>query len=166
MATRKRPRRASSRKRSRPTKSAKGGSAAARTVDRRKQKPETLRLRSVQPSLTVNDVERSIRFYTDALGFIVGARYPSEGGALRGASLKAGMCEIGLTQDDWAKGRDRKKGEGLRIWCQTTQDIDSLAARIKASGGRLTEEPHDQPWGGRSLGVDDPDGFHLTIYRE
>jgi hypothetical protein len=23
-----------------------------------------------------------------------------------------------------------------------------------------------QPWGGRSLSVDDPDGFHLTIFRE
>jgi predicted enzyme related to lactoylglutathione lyase len=80
--------------------------------------------------------------------------------------LKAGVCELGLSQDDWAKGRNRKKGEGIRISCQTVQDIDTLAARIKATGGRLTEEPTDTPWGTRSLSVDDPDGFHLTIYKK
>jgi predicted enzyme related to lactoylglutathione lyase len=80
--------------------------------------------------------------------------------------LKAGVCSLGLSQDDWAKGRDRKKGQGTRIWCQTVQDIDALARRIKAAGGRLTEGPVTQPWGARSLSVDDPDGFHITIYRE
>jgi uncharacterized glyoxalase superfamily protein PhnB len=113
----------------------------------------------------VNDVAVSLHFYTHVLGFIVKEQW-TDGGVLKGAMLKAGMCELGLSQDDWAKGRDRKKGEGVRIWCKTAQDIDDLAARIRASGGRLTEEPRDQPWGTRSLSVDDPDGFHLTIYRE
>ena len=77
--------------------------------------------------------------------------------------LKAGACQLNLSQDDWARGRDRKKGEGLRIWCRTAQDIDRLGARIKAAGGHLTAEPNDQPWGGRSLSVDDPDGYHLEL---
>jgi uncharacterized glyoxalase superfamily protein PhnB len=80
--------------------------------------------------------------------------------------LKAGASQLSLSQDDWARGRDRKKGEGVRIWCRTAQDIDRLAARIKAAGGHLTAEPKDQPWGGRSLAVDDPDGYHLTISRD
>ena len=80
--------------------------------------------------------------------------------------VKAGVCEIGLSQDDWVKGRDRKKGVGIRLWCETAQDVDALAARIKAAGHALTEEPKDQPWGGRSFSLDDLDGFHLTIGRE
>jgi lactoylglutathione lyase len=139
------------------------GVPAAAPIGR--QGPETLRLRSFEPSFTVNDLERSLRFYTDVLGFIVGERW-TDGGALRGVRLKAGACELGLSQDDWAKGRDRKKGDAVRIWCKTVQDIDALAARIRTGGGRLTEEPTDQPWGRRSLSVDDPDGFHLTIYQE
>ncbi len=75
-------------------------------------------------------------------------------------------CRLGLTQDDWAKGRDRVKGQGMSLWCSTVQDIDALAARIKAAGGTLTLEPKDQSWGARTLSLDDPDGFHLTIYRE
>ena len=140
-------------------------SAAAPMVERRRQPLETLRLRSLEPSLTVDDLERSLRFYTDVLGFIVSDRW-TDGGVLRGVMLKAGVCELGLSQDDWAKGRNRKKGEAVRISCQTAQDIDALAARIKAGGGRLTEEPQDTAWGTRSLSVDDPDGFHLTIYRK
>ena len=167
MAVRK-PRRAKrtaspSRARGKTTTGRKSGGAPAR--ERRRQERETLRLRSLEPSLTVDDLARSVQFYTDVLGFIVGDRW-TDGGVLRGVMLKAGVCELGLSQDDWAKGRNRKKGEAVRISCQTAQDIDALAARIKASGGRLTEEPTDHPWGTRSLSVDDPDGFHLTIYQK
>src|SRR5438034_9667830 len=140
--------------------------AAARKAERRHRDPESLRLRSFEPSFTVNDIEASVRFYTDVLGFVVGQRWTNDGGVLRGVMLKAGTCELGLSQDDFAKGRDRAKGVGVRVWCKTAQDIDALASRIKAGGGKLTEGPIDMPWGGRSLSVDDRDGFHLTIYRE
>lgn len=140
-------------------------SRSASQPERRRREPETLRLRGIEPSLTVNDLKHSLRFYTDVLGFIVGERW-TDGGVLRGAMLKAGACGLGLSQDDWAKGRDRKKGDGMRIWLRTAQNIDALATRIKAAGGRLTQEPKDESWGGRSLSIADPDGFHLTIYAE
>ena len=139
--------------------------SAAAVPDRRQSGRETLRLRSIEPGFTVNDLDRSLRFYTEVLGFIVGQRWTNDSGKLVGVMLKAGVCQLGLSQDDWAKGRDRKKGEALRVWCTTAQDIDALAKRIKTAGVGLTEEPKDQPWGGRSFSVDDPDGFHLTIYR-
>jgi predicted enzyme related to lactoylglutathione lyase len=128
--------------------------------------PETLRLRSLEPSLTADDLERTLRFYTDALGFVIANRWTDNGGVLRGVTLKAGVCQLNVMQDDWAKGRDRKKGEGLRIWCKTAQNIDELAGRIKAAGEKLSEEPNDLPWGGRSLSVDDPTGYHITVYSE
>jgi catechol 2,3-dioxygenase-like lactoylglutathione lyase family enzyme len=127
--------------------------------------PETLRLKSISPSLTVSDLGRSLVFYAEALGFLAGESW-TEGDVLRGVMLQAGACELGLTQDDWKQGRDRKKGVGFRIWCDTAQDVDSLAARVKALGFALTEEPEDHPaWGVRSFAVDDPDGFHITIGR-
>lgn len=163
------PRRAAPRAQAARPQAARATTAAAprpgSAADRRRQGPQSLRLRAIEPSFTVNDLERSVRFYTEALGFFVGERW-TDNGVLRGVMLKAGACSLGLSQDDWSKGRDRKKGEGTRIWCRTAQDIDALAARIKSAGGRLTEGPMDQPWGARSLSLDDPDGFHLTIYRE
>jgi uncharacterized glyoxalase superfamily protein PhnB len=139
--------------------------AAPRRRERRRHVPETLRLRTTTPSLTVNDLARSMKFYTEALGFVVGERW-TDGTTLRGVMLKAGGCEVGLSQDDWAKGRDRQKGVGFRVWCQTAQDVDALAARLSAAGATLTDGPKDEPWGGRSISFDDPDGFHFTIYRE
>jgi catechol 2,3-dioxygenase-like lactoylglutathione lyase family enzyme len=148
-----------------PSRRAAGARPPARAVERRLRKPEALRLRTFSPGFTVGDLQRSIEFYTRALGFMVSERWTS-GGKLRGVMLKAGLCELGISQDDFSKGRDRRKGEGVRVWCETVQDIDELAARIRAAGGKLTQEPKDQTWGVRSLSVDDPDGFHLTIYRE
>ncbi len=132
--------------------------------EERRRTPETLRLRAFQPGLTVADLAASMRFYADALGFVVGERWTDKN-VLLGASLKAGACSLGLSQDNWAKGRDRRKGEGVRLWCETVQDIDALAARIKGAGVQLTQEPKDQPWGVRLLELDDPDGYHLTIFK-
>jgi uncharacterized glyoxalase superfamily protein PhnB len=150
-------------KKATPTKSR--AKARKTPKDRRVSAQETLRLRAVEPAFTVNDLARSVAFYTKALGFVLDEQFKGPDGALQGVMLKAGACRLGLSQDDWAKGRDRQKGVGVRVWCTTVQDIDAVAARIKAAGHALAEEPKDQPWGGRTLGVDDPDGFHVTIYR-
>jgi predicted enzyme related to lactoylglutathione lyase len=78
--------------------------------------------------------------------------------------LKAGACQLGLAQDDFQKGRDRPKGVGFRLWCETAQDVDSLAERIRTAGGKITEQPGER-WGTYSFTVEDPDGFRITITR-
>jgi uncharacterized glyoxalase superfamily protein PhnB len=130
--------------------------------ERRQQQPATLRLRSVTPSFTVNDIQASIEWYRDILGFYVADEHKREG-TLLAASLKAGAVEIFLTQDDFAKGRDREKGTAFSLYCTTALDIDDLAADIKARGGVLTQPPTDQSWGVRDFAVTDPDGFKIFI---
>jgi catechol 2,3-dioxygenase-like lactoylglutathione lyase family enzyme len=129
------------------------------------QKAEgSLSLRSVGPALTVDDVQKSLEWYRDVLGFKVGQRW-EEGGKLFGVELAAGPVTFVLNQDDWKKGRDRKKGEGFRLYCDTDQDVDRLAADIKERGGRLDHEPRDQE-GMRAFTVVDPDGFKITIAKD
>jgi len=123
---------------------------------------ETLKMRSASPSFTVNDLERSVAWYRDVLGFKVEERYERDG-TLVGVGLQAGSVFFMLGQDDWKKGRDRKKGEGFRIYCMTTQDVDAIAKRIQAAGGALDQEPRDQPWGMRDFSLTDPDGYKITI---
>ena len=137
--------------------------AGGKPVDRRKSATPTLRLRSVIAGFTVNDIARSVAWYRDVLGFIVGDEWRGKDGVLRGAEMKAGAVSLFLGQDDWKKGRDRAKGEGFRLYCDTTQDVDAIAARVKAAGGVLAHEPQTQPWGERDFGIVDPDGFKLTI---
>lgn len=136
----------------------------AKSQKAQRQQPETLRLRSLMPTFTVNDIERSLAYYRDALGFSVKDRW-EEAGKLRGAEVVAGSVTIGLSQDDFAKGRDRVKGVGFRLWCTTAQDLDAFAARIRARGG-AAEGPAELPEGGRALTVTDPDGFKLSFMQE
>lgn len=124
--------------------------------------PETLRFRRVSPSLTVGDLQKSIAWYRDVAGFYVGELW-REDGEVRGAEVMAGAARFFLGQDDWAKGRDRKKGEGLRLHLTTAQNVDEIAAGIKKRGGKLDSEPATMPWGTRAFALTDPDGFKLTI---
>ena len=120
-----------------------------------------LRVKTLMPSLTVDDLQKSIAFF-EGLGFAVDERWEN-GGVLLGATLRAGDTELGLNQDDWKKGRDRQKGVGLRLYMNTTQDIDQVAARAKKAGVALDSEPHDTEWGSRAFDVTEPSGFKLTI---
>jgi predicted enzyme related to lactoylglutathione lyase len=126
----------------------------------------TLKLDEIAPGLTANDIHESIAFYEGVLGFTVKQRWEQDG-QLRGVELVAGKSTFMLGQDDWKKGRDRVKGEGVRLYCETSQDIDALAKQIKAAGGRLTQEPTTHPeWGMRDLAVEDPNGFKITIGKQ
>lgn len=121
-----------------------------------------LKLGEASPSFTVNDLDRSLAWYRDVLGFSVDERWERDG-KLMGVSLQAGRVTFMIGQDDWKKGRDRRKGEGFRLYCTTTQDVDALAKGIQSRGGKLDSEPQDQPWGTRDFSLTDPDGFKITI---
>jgi uncharacterized glyoxalase superfamily protein PhnB len=127
-----------------------------------RHQPETLRLRKLTPGFTASDLARSMAFYRDVLGFVIGDEW-RENGNLTGCEIHAGAVTFMLNQDDFAKGRDRQKGVGARIWCHTAQDLDRLAAEIKARGGVLDQEPQDMPWGDRVFMLSDPDGFKFTF---
>ncbi|MFT5434425.1 MAG: putative glyoxalase superfamily protein PhnB [Myxococcota bacterium] len=127
--------------------------------------PETLRVTSVAASLTVNDLSASLKWYTEVLGCVIENEWKNDDGVTFMASLKAGDAQFNLGQDDFAKGRDRAKGVGFRLYCETSQDIDAVAERIKAAGGTLDAEPTDQEWGMRDFALTDPDGFKITIWK-
>ncbi len=114
------------------------------------------------PSITCNDVDESIRFYT-ALGFEMVHKMEDDAGAIQFASMRAGGVTVGLGQDDFAKGKDRVKGVGLRIWINTTQDITGVAALASAAGVKIDDGPMALPWGPMAFAVTDPDGFKITV---
>ena len=126
---------------------------------------EAVQISAIVPTLTVDDLQKSIAFY-EALGFTINDRWEDKG-TLLGVMMRAGTTEIGLNQDDWKKGRDRKKGIGVRLSISTTRDnVDELAKRAKNAGIPLKSEPHDTEWKSRAFEVTDPTGYLLTVYSE
>jgi uncharacterized glyoxalase superfamily protein PhnB len=121
-----------------------------------------LQVRSLTPTLTVNDLKRSIQFYRDGLGFTVGEEI-KEDNEVRHVTLEAGGATLGLSQDDFGKGRDRVKGVGLRFYLETDQSVEELAKRAKSAGITHIDGPAKLPWGPMGFTVTDPDGFKITI---
>jgi catechol 2,3-dioxygenase-like lactoylglutathione lyase family enzyme len=120
-------------------------------------------MQSAAPGFTVNDAAASIKWYCDVLGFSPGERWEHEGQFL-GGTVVQGPVTINIGQDDWKLGRDRKKGQGVRLYLTTADDIDRYAGAITSRGGTLDHEPRDE-WGVRAFSLTDPDGYKITIMR-
>jgi uncharacterized glyoxalase superfamily protein PhnB len=145
-----------------PAKKARKAEPKRNAPARKATAKESLKFTSASPSFTVDDLERSLAWYIDVVGFSMGERWERDG-KLMGAELSAGGVTVMIGQDDWKKGRDRKKGEGFRIYLETRQDLDALAEAIESRGGMLDSRPEDTSWGSRVFTLTDPDGFKITI---
>ena len=116
--------------------------------------------------ITVDDISASMAWYRDVLGFTVKDRWEQDGTTF-GAELLAGDVLVYIMQDDWKKGRDRVKGEGMRVffYVKSRKDVDRLADQIKNRGGTIASGPQDA-FGMRAMDLVDPSGFKITISSE
>jgi uncharacterized glyoxalase superfamily protein PhnB len=122
----------------------------------------TLQARSLVISLTVSDLKKSTRLYTEGLGFSLQEEYKMEGKVM-GVMLASGDAHLMLGQDDFAKGRDRSKGAGMRLYLETEQDLQALARQARAAGLTVEGDPAPLGWGPIGFSLTDPDGFKVTV---
>jgi catechol 2,3-dioxygenase-like lactoylglutathione lyase family enzyme len=111
--------------------------------------------------LLVSDLERSLAWYRDILGFVVAEELRRDG-AVVAAQLKAGKVQFLLEQDP-DRTADRPRGHGIRLYCATRQNVNRLAVAIQERGGTILEAPDDSH-GGRDFAVLDPDGYAISIF--
>ena len=113
-----------------------------------------------RPVLHVTDVEASLRFYVDRLGFTSPWRY-DEGGRVYVAQVERQGCAL-ILADTWPE----KVGKGLLFISLNVEPetraaavaaLDALRAELEAKGVPVKEGS----WGYRLLVVDDPDGNQL-----
>ena len=113
-----------------------------------------------RPVLHVTDVEASLRFYVDRLGFTSPWRY-DEDGRVRVAQVDRQGCAF-ILADMWPE----KIGKGLLFISLNVEPathqaavaaVDALRAELEAKGVLVKEGS----WGYRLLVVDDPDGNQL-----
>jgi catechol 2,3-dioxygenase-like lactoylglutathione lyase family enzyme len=113
-----------------------------------------------RPVLHVSDVESSLRFYVDRLGFTNPWRYDQDGRVFVAQVDRQG-CAL-ILSDQW----HQKIGKGLRFISlnvepetpeAATAALDALRAELEGRGVSVK----DGSWGYRLLVVDDPDGNQL-----
>jgi catechol 2,3-dioxygenase-like lactoylglutathione lyase family enzyme len=113
-----------------------------------------------RPVLHVTDVETSLRFYVDRLGFTSPWRYEEDGRA-HVAQIDRQGCAL-ILADTWPE----KIGKGLMFISLNVEPatyeaavaaVDALRAELEAKGVSVKEGS----WGYRLLVVDDSDGNQL-----
>ena len=105
---------------------------------------EAVQISAIVPTLTVDDLQKSISFY-EALGFAIDERW-EEKGTLLGVMLRAGGTRIGLNQARRTKRDATARRElGVRLSISTTpgQKVDEIAKRARNAGSTLKSDPHD-----------------------
>jgi catechol 2,3-dioxygenase-like lactoylglutathione lyase family enzyme len=119
---------------------------------------EVSRITSVVAQLRTNDLERTIRFYTEYLGFDVDFRYEDFY-----AGVRAGNSVVHLKLDDSDDPSiDYVKQRGHFHLYLETPDAAAAANAIEKKGIELVDKVHETAWGTKEFVVEDDQGH--TIY--
>lgn len=124
-----------------------------------------MQLESLTPNILVEDMDRSLAFYRDRLGFAVAASVP-EAPPYNWAMLRRDGVTIMVQtraslEDDQPALKNRPAGGALTFFIQM-QGIDDLYADLHAHAP-VVQEPTDTFYGMREFSVTDPDGFVITF---
>jgi catechol 2,3-dioxygenase-like lactoylglutathione lyase family enzyme len=111
----------------------------------------------VIPELPVLDVDASLPYYRDVLGFRVEGRHLGETGEVVFGSVLRGRTNVYVS----CKSQPLPKS-----YCWIGVDeVDELCATFKANAARVVEQPGDKPWGYRQFTLEDITGHSLTFFR-
>jgi uncharacterized glyoxalase superfamily protein PhnB len=123
--------------------------------------------------LSVDDHDKAIEFYRDALGFEVrgdvrayGMRWVTLGSPSQpdvNIVLEPPAADPGISQSDRAAISDLLAKGLLRGLNFSTTDLDGTFERVVASGAEVIQEPMDQAYGVRDCAFRDPAGNHIRI---
>jgi predicted enzyme related to lactoylglutathione lyase len=112
-------------------------------------------------SVYVTDVDRAIKFYTQALGFE--RRSDARMGQVRWVELAPGKGStvITLASEGFPIWSPEKVG-GFSGMTLAADDAEWTYSRLRAAGVRFEQEPHTTPWGTQAI-IADPDGNTFVI---
>ncbi len=109
----------------------------------------------VAPVLRVADLDRSLTFYCETLGFVTRWRHQPEDGVPRVAAIGRGGAMLYLTEQSGA-------AFGSHV-CLGTTEIDTLFHEWGGRGVTIDLAPTDMPWGLCEMHLRDPDGNTLRV---
>ena len=104
--------------------------------------------------LEVNNLEESLAFYGDLLGFEISKHSPESEPPM--ATLHAGALKISLAQHLETM---LKRGRGVSFFVGVA-NVDNYYNQLRAKGVEVYP-PADEGWGGRFITLQDPDKYRL-----
>ncbi|AVF04366.1 MULTISPECIES: VOC family protein [Devosia] len=115
-------------------------------------------------AIKVTDLDRSLDFYRDRLGFPEMLRLKHDNG-------ETWLVYLRITDDQYLEifpgaENDRAPGwnaNGVNHMCFTIEDLEGTTERIKAAGIALTSEIKPGLDGNRQAWIEDPDGNRIEL---
>jgi len=111
-------------------------------------KPETVTFGGVTPVLRVKDIEASVAYYVNELGF------KHDWGTGGFASVSRGRCSIFLSEGDQGHA-------GGWVWIGIN-DADVLLKELRTTGAKIRHAPTNYPWA-YEMQLEDLDGNVLRL---
>jgi lactoylglutathione lyase len=124
-------------------------------------------MRYLHTMIRVGDLDRSIAFYTDVLGFALTRRADYPDGKFTLAYLRApGDEEDGSTLEltyNWGVER-YDLGGGYGHVAYQVSSMDAVGERLQAAGLEFSWGPGKTPDGRKTMAfIDDPDGYKIEL---
>ncbi len=118
----------------------------------------------------VNDVVKSLEFYSEVVGATVAQIHSErEGGPISLAILRIGHFSLMLHPQEphASEFTNTRVGVGMHLQLRV-DDIDAFHQHCLDEGAMLSVsgEPTDQSWGWREFALKDPDGYVWSIYQD
>jgi len=111
-----------------------------------------VKIEAVKPILSVGDVDASIAYYVEKLGFELSWCW---GEPTAFACVTAGRFEIYFCKD-----YQGQPGTWIAI---DVDDVDALYTEFKDRGADVRQPPTNFEWGMREMNVRDPDGHRIRF---
>jgi lactoylglutathione lyase len=123
-------------------------------------------MRILHTMIRVNDLEQSVRFYTDLLGMKLLRKKDYEGGrftlAFVGYGDEDSSAVIELTYNWDTHSYDL--GNAFGHIAIGTNDIQGTVEKVRAAGGKVTREPGPMKHGTTVIAfVEDPNGYKIEL---
>lgn len=117
-------------------------------------------------ALTVEDFDRAVAFYRDAVGFNQIADWSSDDG--RVVVLNVGRATLELLDETQAGYIDRvevgRRVAGTVRFALEVDDVDAVATSLVAAGAAAEGVVVDTPWQDRNVRLRDPEDMQLTLF--
>jgi len=112
------------------------------------------------PQLRTTDLEASIRFYTEKLGFELAFRFKDFYAGIRAGNKRFHLKLVDDAEPSIPVVRD---GEHVHLFFEV-DGVAAAAAELERKGVKLRRGVHETDWGGREIIVEDDQGHTLVLF--
>lgn len=128
----------------------------------------TPKFKSITANLMVDDVDKTVSFYEDILGFTLEMSVPRDDGKLQWAMITRGAVELMLHEkenmlEEVPQLEGSRMGGSLTLFIEI-EGLDQLYTSVKKhSKIKFLKEPHITFYGMKEFTICDPNNYILTF---